>query len=176
MTTTAPPRIDRAAFNARRAEQMQKARDEAAPRFSARHKYVLVVLLGLAAFMSIASFSVSFSGLFGAAEWAIGDKTPWLQAAAPLMVDVSIICFTLKLFVNREEGEPVFWTWVWIGVLASVSAASNVVHALSVTTAQTLPQLIVGCVIAGGAPFLLALVIDVAAGLVFQRPKGKRQS
>lgn len=138
-------------------------------RFSAQHRVVLVVLLTLAFFMAAASFTTSFTGLFGAAAWAIGDKNPWLQVAAPLMFDVAIISFTLKLFMGREEGISVRADWFWIATLAAVSAAANVFHTLSVTTAQTLPQLIMGCIISGSAPFLLALVVDVAASKVFKR-------
>jgi hypothetical protein len=55
-------------------------------------------------------------------------------------------------------------------VLATISSTANVFHTVSVTTAANLPQLIVGCLISGSAPFLLALVIDVAASKVFVRP------
>lgn len=150
-------------------EREQKESAGRAPRFSAQHKYVLVTLLGLAFFMAAASFTTSFTGLFGAAAWAVGDGTPWLQTAAPLMYDVAIVAFTVKLFMDREEGVSVRSDWLWIFALATVSATANIFHTLSVTTAQTLPQLVMGCVISGSAPFLLALVVDVAASKVFKR-------
>lgn len=151
-------------------EREQKESAGRAPRFSAQHRTVLVILLALAAFMAAASFITSFTGLFGAAAWAIGDKTPWLQAAAPVMYDVAIIAFTLKLFMDREEAVSIRSDWAWIAVLATVSATANIFHTLTVTTATTPAQLIMGCVISGSAPFLLALVVDVAASKVFKKP------
>ncbi|MBG6106608.1 hypothetical protein [Frigoribacterium sp. CG_9.8] len=155
-------------------ERLRKEGANRAPRFSAQHKFVLILLLSLALFMAAASFITSFNGLFGAAAWAIGDKTPWLQVAAPVMFDVAIIAFTLKLFMDREEGVSIRSNWAWIGVLAAVSATANVFHTLTVTTATTLPQLVMGCVISGCSPFLLALVIDVAASKVFKRPEAAK--
>ncbi|WP_025157244.1 DUF2637 domain-containing protein [Leifsonia aquatica] len=142
-------------------------------RFSAQHIFVLVTLLVLAAFMAAASFLTSFTGLYGAASWAIGDENPWLKAAAPLMYDGAIIAFTVKLFMDKEEGEKVLWTWVWIAVLASISSVVNIFHTVGVSTATNFPQLIVGCVISGSAPFLLALVVDVAASKVFRKPEAR---
>lgn len=151
-------------------ERVQKESAGRAPRFSAQHRTVLVILLALATFMAAASFITSFTGLFGAAAWAIGDAQPWLQVAAPVMYDVAIIAFTLKLFMDREEGVSVRSDWAWIGVLATVSATANIFHTMTVTTATTLPQLVMGCLISGSAPFLLALVVDVAASKVFKKP------
>lgn len=155
-------------------EAIERERKENAnkmQRFSAQHKFVLVLLLTLAGLMAAASFITSFTGLFGATAWAVGDAVPWLQAAAPCMYDVAIIAFTVKLFMDKEEGEKVIFDWFWIGLLATVSATANVFHTLTVTTAANPQQLIMGCVISGSAPFLLALVTDVAASKVFKKAK-----
>jgi hypothetical protein len=160
----------RDAFEMEKLALERAAVSKVAPRFSAQHKNVLIVLLSLAVFMAASSFITSFNGLFGAAAWAIGDQHPWLQVMPPLMYDVAIIAFTLKLFMDREEGASVISTWSWIAVLASVSALANIFHTLTVTTAVTVPQLVMGCIISGGAPFLLALVVEVAASKVFKKP------
>ncbi|MGN6325781.1 DUF2637 domain-containing protein [Pseudolysinimonas sp.] len=152
----------------RRAAQRAAEGSKPALRFSAAHAWVLITLLVLAAFMAIASFVVSFDGLAGAALWAVGDT--WLRFAVPAMFDVAILVFTLKLFRDREEGRKVRWSWFWIAVLATVSAGANILHTISISPAQNQWQLAVGCVIAGAAPFLLALVSDVAADQVFRRP------
>ena len=138
-----------------------------ARRFHADTPLVLGVLLFLVALLAAASFYVSFSGLFAAAAWAVGDVPP-LQFAVPIMLDIAIIAFTLSLFVERERGDKVWGTWLAIAVFAAVSATSNILHTLVVSTATNLSQLIVGAVISGGAPILLAFATDKIAVKVFK--------
>lgn len=138
-----------------------------ARRFHADTPFVLGVLLFLVAAMAAASFYVSFSGLFAAAAWAVGDNPP-LQFAVPIMLDIAIVAFTLSLFVERERGDKVWGTWLAIGAFAAVSATANILHTLVVSTATDNYQLIVGSVISGGAPVLLAFATDKIAIKVFK--------
>lgn len=140
-----------------------------ARRFHADTPFVLGVLLFLVAALAAASFYVSFSGLYAAAEWAVGVNPP-LQFAVPIMLDVAIVAFTLALFVERERGERVWATWLAIATFALASATANILHTLDVTTAVNLGQLIVGAVISGGAPILLAFATDKIAVKVFKDP------
>lgn len=139
-----------------------------ARRFHADTPFVLGVLLFLVAAMAGASFYVSFSGLFAAAAWAVGDNPP-LQFAVPIMLDIAIIAFTLSLFVERERGDKVWGTWLAIGAFAAVSATANILHTLVVSTATDNYQLLVGAVISGGAPVLLAFATDKIAVKVFRK-------
>lgn len=138
-----------------------------ARRFHADTPFVLGLLLFLVALLAAASFYVSFSGLYAAAAWAVGNNPP-LQFAVPIMLDVAIVAFTLSLFVERERGDKVRWTWFAIAVFALASATANILHTLEVSTAVNLGQLIVGAVISGGAPILLAFSTDKAAVKVFK--------
>lgn len=138
-----------------------------ARRFHADTPFVLGVLLFLVAAMAGASFYVSFSGLFAAASWAVGDNPP-LQFAVPIMLDIAIVAFTLSLFVERERGDKVWGTWLAIGAFAAVSATANILHTLVVSTATDNYQLMVGSVISGGAPVLLAFATDKIAIKVFK--------
>lgn len=138
-----------------------------ARRFHADTPFVLGLLLFLVALLAAASFYVSFSGLYAAAAWAVGPNPP-LQFAVPVMLDVAIVAFTLSLFVERERGDKVRWTWFAIAVFALASATANILHTLEVSTAVNLGQLIVGAVISGGAPILLAFSTDKAAVKVFK--------
>jgi hypothetical protein len=138
-----------------------------ARRFHADTPFVLGVLLFLVAAMAGASFYVSFSGLFAAAAWAVGDNPP-LQFAVPIMLDVAIIAFTLSLFVERERGERVWGTWMAISIFAGVSAIANIFHTLQVSTAVNVQELVIGGVISGGAPILLAFASDKIAKRVFK--------
>lgn len=140
-----------------------------ARRFHADTPFVLGVLLFLVAAMAAASFYVSFSGLFAAAAWAVGDNPP-LQFAVPIMLDIAIVAFTLSLFVERERGDKVRWTWLAIAMFAAVSATANILHTLVVSTATDNYQLLVGSVISGGAPVLLAFATDKIAIKVFKEP------
>ena len=155
--------------NVERAEREALAvkTEQTAKRFYADTRTVLGVLLALVALIAAASFSVSFAGLYAAAEWAVGP-VPWLQIATPLMLDLSVIAFTLALFVERERGESVVGTWIAIAIFAAVSAGSNILHTLVVSTSTTMPQLVVGGIISGGAPLLLAFTTDKIGVKVFK--------
>jgi hypothetical protein len=87
------------------------------------------------------------------------------------MLDVAIIAFTLSLFIERERGEAVWGTWVAIGAFTLVSTVANVAHTFVVTTAEDQLQLLVGAVISGGAPVLLAVASDKIAIKVFKTAK-----
>jgi len=141
-----------------------------AKRFHADNPFVLSLLLVLIATMAASSFYVSFFGVYEAAEWAVGTNPP-LQFAVPLMLDVAIIAFTLSLFIERERGEAVWGTWVAIGAFTLVSTVANVAHTFVVTTAEDQLQLLVGAVISGGAPVLLAVASDKIAIKVFKTAK-----
>jgi hypothetical protein len=138
-----------------------------AKRFHADAPAVLSLLLILIASMAAASFYISFSGLYAAAEWAVGPNPP-LQFAVPIMLDISIIAFTIALFIERERGEKVLGTWMAIGAFTAVSLVANVLHTFVVSTAEDQYQLIVGAVISGGAPLLLAFATDKIAVKVFK--------
>lgn len=138
-----------------------------AKRFHADTPFVLSLLLVLIASMAAASFYISFSGLYAAAEWAVGPNPP-LQFAVPIMLDISIIAFTLALFIERERGEKVTGTWLAIGAFTAVSLVANVLHTFVVSTAEDQYQLIIGAVISGGAPLLLAFAVDKIAVKVFK--------
>ena len=138
-----------------------------AKRFHADTSFVLSLLLILIASMALASFYISFSGLYAAAAWAVGDNPP-LQFAVPIMLDISIIAFTLALFIERERGEKVAATWTAISAFTLVSLVANVFHTFVVSTADTPYQLGIGAVISGGAPLLLAFATDKIAVKVFK--------
>lgn len=143
------------------------ARRKRARRFHADTPFVLSLLLILITAMAGASFYVSFWGVYEAAAWAVGNNPP-LQFAVPLMLDVAIIAFTLSLFIERERDEKVWGTWLAISAFTLVSAFANVTHAFAVTTAENDTQMIVGAIIAGGAPVLLAFASDKIAKKVFK--------
>lgn len=143
-----------------------------ARRFHADVPFVMGLLLFLITAIAAASFYVSFSGLYAAAAWAVGDNPP-LQFAAPLMLDLSILAYSLSLFIKREREERVLGTWVAISIFAAISATANVLHTLEVSTSTTQSELIIGAVISGGAPILLAFATETIAKLVFSPVKNK---
>lgn len=150
-----------------RTEVPSEPAHKGARRFHADTTFVLGLLLFLIASMAGASFYISFSGLYSAASWAVGDNPP-LQFAVPVMLDISIIAFTLALFIERERGEKVWGTWLAIGLFTTVSLVANIFHTFVVSTADTQYQLIIGSIISGGAPMLLAFATDKIAKRVFK--------
>ena len=159
--------------SAKQESEIEAANKRKTKRLHADTPFVLGLLLVLIAALAAASFYVSFSGLYAAAAWAVGDNPP-LQFAVPVMLDVAIVAFTIALFVERERGEKVRWTWASIAVFAAVSAYSNVLHTLVVSTAINFPQLLVGAIISGGAPLLLAFATDKIAVKVFKSTKSDK--
>jgi hypothetical protein len=149
------------------AEAVEEVANKGAKRFHADTTFVMSLLLFLIASMAAASFYISFSGLYSAAEWAVGPNPP-LQFAVPIMLDISIIAFTIALFIERERGEKVMGTWFAIGAFTLVSMVANVLHTFVVSTAEDQYQLIIGAVISGGAPLLLAFAVDKIAVKVFK--------
>lgn len=143
-----------------------------ARRFHADVPVVMGLLLFLITAIAAASFYVSFSGLYAAAAWAVGD-VPTLQFAVPVMLDASVIAYSLSLFIKRERGEKVWGTWLAIAVFAVISATANVLHTFGVSTSTTPSELFIGATISGGAPLLLAFTTETIAKLVFSPVKPK---
>lgn len=143
-----------------------------ARRFHADVPVVMGLLLFLITAIAAASFYVSFSGLYAAAAWAVGD-VPTLQFAVPVMLDASVIAYSLSLFIKREREEKVWGTWLAIAVFAIISATANVLHTFGVSTSTTPSELFIGATISGGAPLLLAFTTETIAKLVFSPVKPK---
>lgn len=157
------------------AHQMRMRGEESykkARRFHADVPAVMALLLFLIALIAAASFYVSFSGLYSAAEWAVGINPP-LQFAVPIMLDASVVAYSFSLFIKREREEKVLGTWVAIAVFATISATANVLHTLAVSTAVTQSELVIGSIVSGGAPVLLAFAVETIAKLVFKPVKNK---
>jgi hypothetical protein len=138
-----------------------------AKRFYADTEPVLRIMMILAALICTASFVVSYAGLFAAGEWAVG-AVPILQGVIPFMLDAAIITFTIALFIEREREESVVGTWIAVAVFAAISCYANVLHTLAVGTGVTIQQIVLGCILSGGAPIMLAFVTDKVAVKLFK--------
>ncbi|GAA1938202.1 hypothetical protein GCM10009689_18580 [Brevibacterium antiquum] len=126
----------------------------------------------LAVLVAVASFAVSFTGLIAAAGWA-GIPRP-LRPAVPIVVDLSILVFTVAAVVARARGEGVRLAWSSVGFFTVVSMITNATHALSDgnSTATTLPALVVGSFIASLMPLACLISTHTAVSVAVAPPQG----
>lgn len=128
----------------------------------------------LAVLVAVASFAVSFTGLIPAAGWA-GIPRP-LRPAVPIVVDLSILVFTVAAVVARARGEDVRLAWSSVGFFTVVSMVTNATHALSDgnSTATTFPALVVGSFIASLMPLACLISTHTAVSVAVAPPQGSK--
>lgn len=128
----------------------------------------------LAVLVAVASFAVSFTGLIAAAGWA-GIPRP-LRPAVPIVVDLSILVFTVAAVVARARGEDVRLAWSSVGFFTVVSMVTNATHALSDgnSTATTFPALVVGSFIASLMPLACLISTHTAVSVAVAPPQGSK--
>lgn len=128
----------------------------------------------LAVAVAVASFAVSFTGLISAAGWA--GIPPVLRPAVPLVVDLSILVFTVAAVVARARGEDVRLAWSAVAFFTVVSMMTNATHALAddISTAQTLPALIIGAFIAGLMPLACLIATHTAVSVAVAPAQGSK--
>lgn len=126
----------------------------------------------LAVLVAVASFAVFFTGLISAAGWA-GVPTV-LRPAVPLVVDSSILVFTVAAVVARGRGADPRLSWAAVGFSTLVSMVTNATHALSdgTSTATTWPAIVVGAAIAGLMPVACLVSTHTAVSVAVAPPHG----
>jgi hypothetical protein len=129
-----------------------------------------------------ASVAVSFTGLIAAAGWA--GIPPLLRPALPVVVDASILVFTVAAVVARGRGESTRLAWGSVAAFTAVSVVTNAAHALGdgVSTASSITTYLLGAFLAGLMPLacfvathtVVSLVVAPPEGSVTQRRKAER--
>ncbi|MHA7209534.1 DUF2637 domain-containing protein [Arthrobacter sp. MDT1-65] len=111
--------------------------------------------MALVAVLAVASFSLSFLGMIQAAAWAgIPEDLRWL---VPVVVDSTILVYTVAATVQRARGENTRISWVAVGIFTAVSVAANAAHVIAPEGApqDITPSVAFGALLAGIMPISL---------------------
>ncbi|WP_280949939.1 DUF2637 domain-containing protein [Xylanimonas protaetiae] len=118
---------------------------------------------GLVAVVAAVSFALSASALVAVAGWAgVHGRLAW---CVPVLADGGALAFSLAALVRREQGRGTAVEWVSLGVLAAVSVAANVAHAMGGAVAPSV-RVAVGVAVVGVAPVVVLVATHTLAGLV----------
>lgn len=133
---------------------------------------VLVTAVSLVSLLMIASFVVSFSGIYTVSAWTgLPIYLQWLPA---LFIDAAILAYTISLVVFKSRGESTWRTFLGLIAFASISVAANVAHTLAFWDGElTDYRAWMGVAITASAPIAVLLAAEEITRLAFQKPKKK---
>lgn len=136
-----------------------------APRLSFDSRQVLAVVVALVGLVALVSFTLSFAALADVAAWArVPSSLSW---AVPVVLDASVLAYSLAGLVQRSRGESAALSWALVFLFTLVSIAANAAHALDVQgTART----VVAVVVAVSAPLSVFLTVHTLGALVAVPP------
>jgi hypothetical protein len=119
----------------------------------------------------IASFAVSFSGIYEVSAWT--GLPPILQWLPALFIDAAILAYTISLIVFKARGESVWRTLVGLSSFAIISVIANISHTLSFWDGSLTDfRAWVGVIITASAPIAVLLASEEITRLAFEE-KGK---
>lgn len=128
----------------------------------------------LACVVAIASFAVSFSGLIATAQWA--GVPAFLRPAVPIVIDSSLLVFTVSALVAQGRGEDARLAWGAVFMFTGVSVVTNTAHALNEGAGfgtSTFAAL-VGAGIAGLMPVACLAATHTVVNLIVLPPEGSQ--
>ncbi|WP_425954497.1 DUF2637 domain-containing protein [Xylanimonas sp. McL0601] len=137
-----------------------------APRLSFDSRLVLAVVVTLVGLVALVSFVLSFSALADVSAWArVPNSLAW---AVPVVLDASVLAYSLAGLVQRSRGECARLSWFLVFLFTLVSIAGNAAHALDV---QGPVRTVVATVVAVSAPLSVFLTVHTLGALVAARPE-----
>lgn len=126
---------------------------------------VLLLAVLLTGSVALVSFALSFAALRDVATW--GNVPAWLTWAVPVMVDASMLVYTLAALVQRQRGASARLSWFLLALFSFVSVAANAAHGYDL--AGDLRPL-VGVSVVGLAPVGVLASVHTLASLVVAAP------
>ena len=133
---------------------------------------VLATAVALVSILMVASFAVSFSGIYDVSEWTgIPEFIQWLPA---LFIDAAILAYTISLVVFKARGESTWRTLLGLAGFAGISVVANIAHTLSFWGGElTDYRAWVGVLITASAPIAVLLASEEITRLAFEDKKPK---
>ncbi|WP_164544985.1 DUF2637 domain-containing protein [Antribacter gilvus] len=122
---------------------------------------VLHLTVGLTSLVALVSFALSFSALQEVAAW--GHVAPFLAWAVPVVIDASMLVYTLAALVLRARGERAGLAWFLLFVFTVVSVVSNAAHGFGVPAEV---RQLVGTLVVSLAPVSVLTTVHTLASLV----------
>ena len=129
---------------------------------------VLYTAVALVSILMIASFTVSFSGIYEVSAWTgLPLILQWLPA---LFIDAAILAYTISLVVFKARGESTWRTLAGLTGFALVSVIANVAHTLSFWDGQLTDfRSWIGVGITAAAPIAVLLASEEITRLAFDK-------
>jgi hypothetical protein len=126
--------------------------------------FSLIVLIPVLV-VGLCSMWLSFDGIVATGAWAMfsGFKVNLV----PVVVDGSIVVFSLTAIWERSRGLSTWLSWMFVGVLTAMSALLNWAH-VYITDEQA--QRVIGSVLALIMPLLVWAVTHKIVGLIVRPP------
>ena len=131
-----------------------------------------MLVLSLVVMVGGVGFTASFGGLTAVAKWAMLDGL--FSLTVPLIVDGSIIVFSLAAILKKSRGESTIFAWICVGIFTVISIAANSTHVLleaNVAVENGILKAIGGAFVAGIMPISIFLVTETVIGLLVEKPK-----
>jgi hypothetical protein len=132
-------------------------------------KLSLVLAVALVSILMIASFTVSFAGIYQVAAYT--GLPVYLQWLPALFIDAAILAYTISLIIFKSRGHSTWRTLAGLGGFAALSIAANVTHTLAFWHGDLADyRAWVGVAITAAAPIAVLLASEEIARLAFVAP------
>jgi hypothetical protein len=133
---------------------------------------VLATAVSLVSLLMIASFVVSFSGIYTVSAWT--GLPVYLQWLPALFIDAAILAYTIALIVFKARGESTWRTTLGLIGFAGMSVVANITHTLSFWDGNLIDyRAWMGVAITASAPIAVLLASEEITRLAFAKPKKK---
>jgi hypothetical protein len=133
---------------------------------------VLATAVALVSLLMIASFVVSFSGIYDVSAWT--GLPVYLQWLPALFIDAAILAYTIALIVFKARGESTWKTTLGLIGFAGMSVVANITHTLSFWDGNLVDyRAWMGVAITASAPIAVLLASEEITRLAFAKPKKK---
>ncbi|WP_431220343.1 DUF2637 domain-containing protein [Leifsonia xyli] len=110
----------------------------------------------------------SWNGLIAVAAWA--QLAMPMNIAVPVVIDASIVVFSLAATLQRARGHSTLLAWTCVGLFTTISVVANAVHVLLPSPDGPTPQVVIGACVAGLMPISILLVTHTETNLLVRRP------
>lgn len=129
---------------------------------------VLYTAVALVSVLMIASFVVSFSGIYEVSAWTgLPEILQWLPA---FFIDAAILAYTISLVVFKARGESTWRTLLGLTGFALMSVVANVAHTLNYWNGSiTDYRGWIGVAITAAAPIAVLLASEEITRLAFEK-------
>jgi len=135
---------------------------------------VLIAAVSLVSLLMIASFVVSFSGIYDVSAWT--GLPVFLQWLPALFIDAAILAYTIALIVFKARGESTWRTTLGLIGFAGMSVVANITHTLSYWDGNLVDyRAWMGVAITASAPIAVLLASEEITRLAFAKPKKKKK-